>query len=122
MKRDKAILTNDTLEQHEVAEHFVAVVDALKQMLSKTRTNLRMTQGNVIFWNDVNASGQGNVFFKAFLKNPLAARGRSRIHDMHLSFDTRILEMNRYFFLLVDRHLCRWCGIIVCATCHRILP
>ena len=58
MESDESIRANNTLEQHEVAEHFVAVVDALKQMLSKTRTSLRMTQGNVIFWNDVYAFGQ----------------------------------------------------------------
>ena len=97
MESDDSILANDTLEQHEVAEHFVAVVDALKQMLSETCTSLRVTQGYVIFWNDVDASGHGNMFLQAFIKSPLAARGRPRIHYMHLSFDVRILEMNRYF-------------------------
>ena len=94
MESDKAVLANDTLEQHEVAEDFVAIVDALQQMLSETRTSLRVTQGNVVFWNDVNVFGQFNVFLKAFIKSPLVARRRSRIHDMHLSFDARIFEMN----------------------------
>ena len=74
MERDEAILTNDTLKQHEVAEYFVAVVDALKQMLSETRANLSVTQGHVIFWNDVDTSGDGSVFLQAFVKSPVSER------------------------------------------------
>ena len=62
MESDEAVLANDTLEQHEVAEDFVAIVDALQQILSETRTSLRVTQGHVIFWNDVDVSRQRNVF------------------------------------------------------------
>ena len=94
MESDKAVLANETLEQHEVAEDFVAIMDALQQMLSETRTCFRVTQGHVIFWNDVDVFGQWNVIFKTFLKSPLAARRRSRIHDTPLSFDARIFEMN----------------------------
>ena len=58
MESDEAILTNDTFKQYEVTEYFVAVVDALKQMLSEARASLRMTQGDVIFWNDMDTFGQ----------------------------------------------------------------
>ena len=58
MESDEAVLANDTLEQHEVAEHFVAIVDALQQMLSETCTSSRVTQGHVIFWNDMDVSRQ----------------------------------------------------------------
>ena len=53
MERDKPILTDDTLEKHEVAENFVTVVNAPKQMLPETRASLSMAQWHIILRNDV---------------------------------------------------------------------